>query len=88
MWRIWLVAAKVCDSGFGREDLEYIEGNLYDNLDDAKDFLKATKPSADISSVSFVELHEFTKDWNDTDDDGSYLPNVMETFIGYIFTKK
>ena len=38
--------------------------------------------------ITEMPEREFTKDWNDTDDEGNYLPNVMETFIGYIFIEQ
>lgn len=86
--RSFVVVAKVCKDGFCREDLEILEGNTYTTLKKAVESLKLSNPRADITSVQFIEFGEFTKDWNDTDDDGNYLPNVMETFIGYIFIEQ
>ena len=82
----YIVIAKLCDNGFYREHLEAIEGQTFDNLDDAKKALQDLSPDSCLKSVSWLTLGEFTTDWNDTDNEGEYL-NIMDSFIGYIFIK-
>lgn len=83
----YIVIAKLCDDCIYREDLEAIEGQTFDSLDDAKKALQSVSSELHIEkSVSWLTLGEFTKDWNDTDDEGEYL-NIMNSFIGYIFIK-
>lgn len=79
--KIYMIVADVdCD----RTNLESIEGNHYKSLDEFRES-EEYKYIKSRGNFNVMPLYEFTTDWNDTDDDGTYL-DIHSSFISYITT--
>lgn len=85
MKKIYIVIASADSLIFDRPYLESIEGQTYASIDNF--YSQAENIDANArESLTLMELSEFTTDWNDTDDDGTYL-SIEDTFISYIYIK-
>lgn len=72
----------IADANCNRTDLEDIEGVHYNNLDEFRESAEY-KRLKEWGNLNIMPLYEFTTDWNDTDDDATYL-DIKSTFISYI----